>query len=295
MMTITTSYPLIGDTFTVSPLAETLQTQMFETGVWKTGCPVDIERLRLVKFFHVDFSGQEKEGQIVVLEAVADKVAMIFQALYTYKFPIAQARPMNEYFGNDTVSMKANNNSAFNFRPIAGKTLLSVHSYGVAIDINPIQNPYLMTPDPKDILDTEEIAITVQPAKGAGYMNRTNVRAGMVEQILDHETGMRVVDLFKQYGFDVWGGNWNFPVDYQHFQPSRAAAEWLAFMSPEDATTLFDLYIQTPDLLKHPEVRSSNYDFKTLYTENPVKFMQTLKEQNFLKLTPQEAYEALSS
>jgi hypothetical protein len=213
----------------------------------------------------------------------------IFQALYQYQFPIAQAKTMEEYGGLDKPSMAANNTSAFNFRPIAGKTLLSVHSYGVAIDVNPIQNPAL---EQKTITDPEEVLISVQPAEGQRYLNRTNVRLGMSEQVLDASTGLRVVELFQHNGFYVWGGKWNDPVDWQHFQPSRAAAEWLAFMSPEDATELFELYIVCPTLLNDAAVR--NFDFKSLYIRDPERFMQVVRAQEFLKMNPQDAYHTLA-
>lgn len=273
-------------TFEVQHLSDTLKTEMIETGVWKPGCPVEIDRLRLVKFVHYDFVGDEKQGQIIVLEAVAERVMQIFKTLHQHKFPIAQAKTMDEYFGLDKPSMAANNTSAFNYRPIAGKTFLSVHSYGVAIDVNPIQNPCI---ELKEMSNPEEVWVAVQPAGGQGYLNRTNVRSGMVEQVIDETTGLRVVDLYNQNGFYVWGGKWNDPVDWQHFQPSRAAAEWLGFMRPEHATDLFELYIPNPKLLNDATVRS--FDFKSLYEKNPQRFMLIINSDKFMNLSPKDAYD----
>lgn len=282
--------PATATSFEVQPLPNSLKSRMVDAGIWKPGCPVGIDRLRLVQFTHYDFSGQEQEGQIVVLDAVAERVVDIFKALHHYKFPIAQAKTMEEYLGQDKLAMAANNTSAFNYRPIAGKTLLSVHSYGVAIDVNPVQNPCI---EPRTITDPEEILLPVQPAEGQRFLNRTNVRSGMAEQILDTETGLRVVELFQQNGFYVWGGQWNDPVDWQHFQPSRAAAEWLAFMSPEDATAFFAMYIRSPALLNDAAVR--NLDFKALYNKAPQRFMQAISGQDILKMASQDAYNALNS
>lgn len=273
----------------ILPISPEHKSQMIEVGTWKSGCPVEIERLRLVRFLHYDFSGEQRQGELVVLEAVADRVAKIFDTLYQYKFPIAQAKTMEHYKGLDKPSMAANNASAFNYRPIAGKTLISVHSYGVAIDVNPIQNPCI---EPQVIVDAEDVRLPVQPAEGQAYLNRTNVRPGMAEQVLDQESGLRVVELFKQNGFHVWGGNWNDPVDWQHFQPSRAIAEWLAFMSPEDATVLFELYIAHPALLNDAKVRS--FDFKAIYENKRVQFMQALQTTNVFEMQPEEAYNFLN-
>lgn len=277
------------ESFAVYPLPKNLEEQMIEVGVWKSGCPVGIDRLRLVRFIHYDFSREKKQGEIVVLDAVANQVMEIFKKLFYYEFPIAQAKTIELYKGLDKPSMAANNTSAFNYRPIAGKTFLSIHSYGLAIDVNPIQNPCLA---PQPIEDAEEVFISVQPAEGQNYLNRLNVRPGMVEQILDETTKMRVVELFQQHGFHVWGGKWNDPVDWQHFQPSRAAAEWLAFMSPEDAEALFKIYTNKPNLLNNAEVR--NFDFKSLYEKDRAKFMETLQDMDFWDKTAQEAYDVIS-
>lgn len=279
----------VSKSFAVYPLPEPLKERMIETAIWKAGCPVELDRLRLVRFMHYDFSGEQKEGEIVVLDAVATRVLEIFKELFDYKFPIAQAKTIDQYGGQDKASMAANNTSAFNYRPIAGKTFLSIHSYGLAIDINPIQNPCLAPQE--NITNEEEVLIPCQPAKGQAYLNRTKVRPGMAEQVLNETSKMRVVELFQHHGFHVWGGNWNDPVDWQHFQPSRAAAEWLAFMSPENAEVLFELYIKKPDLLNNSETR--DYEFKSLYENNTVKFMQALKDPSFWEKSPPLAYESL--
>jgi len=287
MCALIASVNTLSAAYEISTLSTELKTQMIDIGTWKSDCPVDMDRLRLVRFMHYNFSGEQQTGEIVVLEAVASRVAAIFETLYQHRFPIAQAKTIEHYAGNDKPSMAANNTSGFNYRPIANKTLLSVHSYGVAIDVNPIQNPCM---EPQTISDPEEVKIPIQPASGQAYLNRTNIRAGMVEQKLE-ASGLTVVELFKQNGFYVWGGGWNDPVDWQHFQPSRATAEWLAFMSPEDATLLFEYYIAHPALLNNPKVRE--FDFGTLYEKNRSKFMQALQSPNFWEMPPEMAYHSL--
>lgn len=282
-----------GSLYNSFTLPESLKAKMIEVGVWKPGCPVDVDRLRLVQFTHFDFSGKEQQGEIVVLEAIVKRTVHVFETLHRYKFPIAQAKTIEKYNGMDKPSMAANNTSAFNYRVIAGKTFLSVHSYGVAIDVNPVQNPCIEQRTIPAGSDGEEILLPVQPAAGQAYLNRTNVRPGMVEQQLDASTGLRVVELFKQNGFHVWGGGWNDPVDWQHFQPSRATAEWLAFMTPKDGTLLFEQYIANPTLLNDPKVR--DFDFKALYTKDPEQFMNALQSTDFWKMSPQLAYDYLKS
>ena len=128
-----------------------------------------------------------------------DATLSIFGELYQIRFPIHQMETIENFQGDDEKSMKANNSSCFNFRKIAGTDKLSIHSYGLAIDINPKQNPYV----------TNGI---IYPEDGASYLNRETQRPGMVEPI---------VDIFKRNGFEIWGGEWKDPIDYHHFQVSK--------------------------------------------------------------------------
>ena len=288
MMNTSLVAPTSSKSCQIATLPIELKNQMVNTGTWNPDCPVDLERLRLIKFPHYDLLGTEQHGEIVILDAVAARVAIIFETLYLYKFPIAKAITIDHFQGNDKQSMAANNTSAFNYRPIAGKPVLSVHSYGVAIDVNPIQNPCIAQ---QDITDSEEVFVPIQPADGQAYLNRTNVRPGMVEQPLGTTIGLRVVELFKQNGFQVWGGGWNDPVDWQHFQPSRATAEWLAFMTPKDADILFEIYVTYPTLLNNPKIR--DFDFKTLYEKDRPYFMNVIQKLEFWKLLPEDAYNSI--
>ena len=127
----------------VTPLSPSQCQAMIGKGVMSTKAPVQCDRLRNVTFKHYTFDGKTATGKLVVLDAVAPHVERIFDELYQQGFPIAQAKPIEYYAGNDVKSMDANNTSAFNYRPIAGKSSLSLHAYGVAIDINPLQNPFV--------------------------------------------------------------------------------------------------------------------------------------------------------
>jgi hypothetical protein len=137
--------------------------------------------------------------------------------------------------------MAANNSSAFNYRKIAidGNDAISIHSYGLAIDINPVQNPYVG--NFKDHLTKDCGTAEVWPKAGIQYMNRRNRRPGMVEEI---------VDIFSLNGFRDWGGNWNDLQDYHHFQTPRILAELLAEMDARHAYDFFDYYVLHPDKIK---------------------------------------------
>jgi hypothetical protein len=254
---------------------------MIKKKVWHDGCPVDLNRLRLVKFSYYDFDSIEHhDGELVVLDIVAESVINILKEIYTSKYPIAKARTIENYDGNDDKSMADNNTSSFNCRAITGGGGFSIHSYGLAIDINPIQNPYLSIPTNA----SQTGLITIIPRTGSLYINRTNIRPGMSEVI---------IDLFAKNGFSIWGGKWNTPIDWQHFQTSRAMAQLLAVMSYSDGSTIFKLYTKTPQMLN--SIDHNNNQFVELYKKTPSMFIQCLKESlEILTLRPDQAYEILS-
>jgi hypothetical protein len=199
---------------------------MVSKGIWQETCPVPLDRLLLLTITYIDFEViTHNNGQMIVLDAVADNVLKIFKELYELKFPIAKIKLINEYDGKDELSMADNNSSCFNYREIIGGGKYSIHSYGLAIDINPIQNPYV------DTRVSGKIATTILPPQGVGYLDRANLRPGMVE---------KVVDIFNKYGFTVWGGNWNDFKDWHHFQPTREQAEMLAKLSVTEAKKYFE-------------------------------------------------------
>ena len=203
-------------------------------GVLAENPPVGCERLAIVRFSYVDFEGRTHEdGEIMVMAAVADFVKTIFDTLYSRRFPIARARLMDHYFGDDPAAMQDNNTSAFNHRPVTGGSLPSLHAYGMAIDINPVQNPYIrFYPDGKAVFN---------PAPGAAYANRLHLRPGKHAR-----SGMaeEVVDLFAENGFSMWGGYWDAPIDYQHFQTDRTLAERMAKLPVRHARALFTDHVQ---------------------------------------------------
>jgi hypothetical protein len=207
----------------VSPISAALCQDMKQHRVLNSGAPVGCDRLRLVTYRYVAFDGSLRDdGPIVVLDAVAERVSQIFVALRERKFPVAKGKLMNAYDGSDDAAIEDNNTSAFNHRRVPGTNAISMHSYGLAIDLNPVQNPFIQKINGKP---------DISPRAGAAYLNRGTMRPGMAEA---------VIDIFAEHGFLVWGGAWRNQIDYQHFQVSRAMAAALVRASPERAKAIFE-------------------------------------------------------
>ncbi|KKB96801.1 hypothetical protein SZ25_00110 [Candidatus Arcanobacter lacustris] len=197
--------------FSISAIPNHITEDMVQKNIWNEKCPVGIKRLKLLNLSYYDFEGNHhQDGKMIIIDAMAEKVLAVFKELHKRKFPIAKIKLINDYNGDDELSMIDNNTSAFICREVTGGGRISLHSYGVAIDVNPVQNPYI---------SINNLVTKVSPKEGANYINRTNIRAGMVEP---------VVDVFTNNGFSIWGGTWNDPVDWMHFQLTRAEAENLS-------------------------------------------------------------------
>lgn len=190
--------------------------------------PVPCARLASVSFDYTDFDGVTRNGSVVVLDAVAPQVESLFGELLLRSVPIAGARPLEHFDGDDAASMAANNTSAFNGRPMTGGGSWSKHAYGAAIDINPLQNPYVTQAGTA----RQEV---LPPAAAADYLQRAPVKAGMAED---------VVSVFYDHGFLIWGGNWKQPIDYQHFEiGSRDFIRKLATQPKPQARAEFERYV----------------------------------------------------
>jgi hypothetical protein len=164
---------------------------------YRAGCPVGPAQLRTVRLTYWGFDGRAHEGRLVVARRVAADVVAVFRRLYAARFPIRRMVPVSAYRGSDDASMAADNTSAFNCRFVGGTTRWSMHAYGEAIDLNPVENPYVQ-------------GARVSPPAGRRYLDRTNRRPGMVVE------GDAVVRAFAGVGWS-WGGRWTGSKDYQHF------------------------------------------------------------------------------
>lgn len=165
---------------------------------WQPGCPVHPDQLRAVEVDHVDFAGAHKRGTLIVNADSTAEVAEMFGKLYRARYPVEAIRPVDVYDGNDDLSMAANNTSAFNCRAVTGGTSWSRHSYGTAIDINPVQNPYVSGQQ-------------VLPPSGADHTDRTSYHPAMIRP------GDVVTRAFADSGWR-WGGDFRTLQDYHHFQ-----------------------------------------------------------------------------
>lgn len=173
------------------------------TGVsWRPGCPVPPRDLRLVTVSHWGFDGRAKKGKLVVHEDAAAGIVSVFRTLYEERFPIRRMRLVDAYGGSDFESIEADNTSAFNCRAATGSSSWSQHAYGLAIDVNPIENPYV------------ESGRTYHDASRR-YLDRSRRLEGMIH------AGDVVVRAFARIGWS-WGGSWSGSVqDYQHFAAPR--------------------------------------------------------------------------
>src|SRR5258705_5856760 len=131
----------------VVPISPALCNQMKLRHVLNRGAQVGCDRLRLLTFGYVAFDGQPKsDGEMVVMDAVADHVLRVFVALRARGFPIASVKLMDHFNGDDDASMAQNNTSAFNVRPVAGTGSISLHAYGVAVELHSLQKPFIPRP-----------------------------------------------------------------------------------------------------------------------------------------------------
>ncbi len=171
------------------------------TGVsWRPGCPVSLRELRVLTFSHRGFDRKVRTGRLIVHEAVAPPLLGVLRELFAERFPIRKAVPVDAYGASDFRSIEADNTSAFNCRYVDGTRRWSEHAYGRAIDINPIENPYV-----SDGRTSHRASIP--------YLDRGQRRQGMA-----HEGGT-LVRAFDSIGWG-WGGRWTSVKDYQHFSAS---------------------------------------------------------------------------
>lgn len=173
--------------------------KIMEKYTWRPGCPVPLNDLAEVKVSYWGFDQKAHQGILIVNKSLAAEVISIFEAAYYHQFPIERMEPMDTFKGNDDAAMAVNNTSAFNCRAVTGKPgVFSQHSYGRAIDINTLINPYVKGEQ-------------VLPPGGKKYMDRAKNYPGKITK-----DGF-IYNEFTKRGWD-WGGNWHDLQDYQHFE-----------------------------------------------------------------------------
>lgn len=164
-------------------------------------CTVALSELRYVRVLHYGFDGAAHIGELVVNRAIAQDTRDIFKELFDAQYPIEKMLLIDTYGGDDDASMSDNNTSSFNFRTVEGTTTLSKHAYGLAIDINPLYNPYIPIRNNVPV---------VLPASAQAYADREAECEYYIRR------GDVCYEAFVSRGF-TWGGDWTTEKDYQHF------------------------------------------------------------------------------
>jgi len=163
------------------------------------GATIALSELCYLRLSYVDFDGEPQTGEMVCNAAIADDLLEIFQALYEAKYPICSILLVDDFGGSDDESMKADNTSCFNYRTVPLSKSLSRHAFGMAVDVNPLENPYINRSG------------IVMPAEGEPYVDRSR---DFPHKITRDDLCCR---LFLEHGF-TWGGSWSDRKDYQHFE-----------------------------------------------------------------------------
>ena len=183
--------------FTAEPIPAAVEARM--RGVsYPDNAEVKLSDLRYLRLSYVDFDGKEQVGEMVCNKSIVDDLVSIFRELYEARYPIRSIRLIDDFNGDDEASMAADNTSCFNYRKKTGMRELSKHARGLAVDINPFENPYVRPS-------------RVRPAGASAYADRTK---DFPHKIDKNDLCYR---LFRAHGFS-WGGTWRSVQDYQHFE-----------------------------------------------------------------------------
>ena len=166
---------------------------------WHRRCPVAPAQLRRLRLRYWGFDQRVHTGALIVNKSALRPLTRVFSRLYAARFPIRRMRPIDAYGGSDERSLNADNTAAFNCRYAVapGPNRWSVHAYGLAVDVNPVENPYLE-------------GGRVHPRAGRAFLDRSSYRPGMAVR------GGLLVRAFVSAGW-LWGGRWTGSPDYQHF------------------------------------------------------------------------------
>jgi hypothetical protein len=169
---------------------------------WHRGCPVGPASLRGLRLTYWGFDGRAHTGALIVNAKAVAPLTRVFARLYAARFPLRRLRPIDAYGGSDERSLEADNTAAFNCRyaVASGPRRWSVHAFGFAVDVDPVENPYLQ-------------GGRVHPRTGRAYLDRSRYRPGMAVR------GGLLVRAFAKVGWQ-WGGRWTGSPDYQHFSAS---------------------------------------------------------------------------
>lgn len=186
-----------GFLFVSQPVPDAIKTKMQGKSM-SDNATIGFDELRYLTVFHYDYEGNIKKGELVCNKAIANDLLFIFRALFSKAYPINSIRLVDDFDASDEASMQANNTSCFNYRTVARSKTLSKHAFGMAVDINPFENPYVK-------------GSFVQPSTAGVYVDRNKD----FPHKIDEEDFCK--EVFESFGFR-WGGHWRSVKDYQHFE-----------------------------------------------------------------------------
>ncbi|ORT99172.1 hypothetical protein D081_2142 [Anaerovibrio sp. JC8] len=196
--------------FYISDISPELFAKM-EGKSFSKGCPLPVTELKYLHFLHKNLAGETLEGEMVCNFHIAERLMDIFKKLYEAGYPMEKFRLIDEYNGDDDLSMADNNGSSFNFRVIAHTNRISKHGLGLAVDVNPLYNPYMKPLNG---------GMYIVPENGRQYCDREK---DFPYKIVKDDLCCR---LFEDNGFE-WGGDWEEQKDYQHFEiPASQIIKW---------------------------------------------------------------------
>jgi D-alanyl-D-alanine carboxypeptidase len=204
-LTIATAFVWGG---TLSTIDDHTKARMIKGNSWRAGCPVGIDDLRYLEVKYRDFNGGTRKGELIVHKDVARSLSGIFEELYAIGYPIYQMKLVSDYHGSDYDSIEADNTSAHNCRKATGSQKWSKHAFGKAIDINPIENPYISR-------NGKIVHRVTSEGRNRYHSDLSNPHDKAV--LLPNDKAVRI---FKKYGWS-WGGDWRTIKDYQHFEYGR--------------------------------------------------------------------------
>ena len=180
----------------ISEIPHLMMERIRETS-WQEGCPIPLEDLRLLRVLHWTEKQEIQWGEMILTHRIVSEAEAVFRQIYQNQFPIHSMKPALHYAGSDDESMEDNNTSAFNCRKVKGSNRWSEHSYGEAIDINPVWNPWVK-------------GSRFYPKNAEQYIARDQQVLGMINE------GDAIIAIFEQYGWQ-WGSQKAGIRDYQHF------------------------------------------------------------------------------
>lgn len=171
--------------------------RVIDRSTWRRGCPVGRDDLTWVRMTYWGFDDARHSGEMLVNSSVARDLVSVFRRLYRARFPI-EAMGIARIADLDAPPTGDGNvTGSFACRPVRGGGEYSQHAYGLAVDVNPFQNPY----------HNEDVVL---PELASAYLDRAWRRPGMVTP------GSPAVRAFASVGW-AWGGSWSSLKDYQHF------------------------------------------------------------------------------